>query len=451
MTRVELDAEQATGSTQWINLGILAHIDAGKTSLTERLLYASGAIAEVGSVDAGSTATDSMELERARGITIRSAVATFVSGDTSVNILDTPGHPDFIAEVERVLDVLDGAILVVSAVEGVQAQTTILMRALRRLKIPTLVFINKVDRTNADPQAVLTDLSARFGGGFVRMSSVSEPGTKAAQVAVREFGDRAFRSELLEELAGHDDVLLKAFVEDEASVDAARLSGSLTAQVKAGHVFPTYVGSAITGVGVDDLLEAAKERFAPRAVDQDRALRASVFKIDRGSSGEKISFVRMFSGELRVRERVDLPQGKSNKVSAIEVFAHGGTLKAQEATAGEIARVWGLSDARIGTRLGAQSRNEVGGLFAPPTLETVVTPVEGESKGAVFSALTQLAEQDPLINLRQDDIRQELSVSLYGEVQKEVIQATLHDEFGVGVEFSAVSYTHLTLPTSDLV
>lgn len=436
MTRVELDAEQATGSTQWINLGILAHIDAGKTSLTERLLYASGAIAEVGSVDAGSTATDSMELERARGITIRSAVATFVSGDTSVNILDTPGHPDFIAEVERVLDVLDGAILVVSAVEGVQAQTTILMRALRRLKIPTLVFINKVDRTNADPQAVLTDLSARFGGGFVRMSSVSEPGTKAAQVAVREFGDRAFRSELLEELAGHDDVLLKAFVEDEASVDAARLSGSLTAQVKAGHVFPTYVGSAITGVGVDDLLEAAKERFAPRAVDQDRALRASVFKIDRGSSGEKISFVRMFSGELRVRERVDLPQGKSNKVSAIEVFAHGGTLKAQEATAGEIARVWGLSDARIGTRLGAQSRNEVGGLFAPPTLETVVTPVEGESKGAVFSALTQLAEQDPLINLRQDDIRQELSVSLYGEVQKEVIQATLHDEFGVGVEFS---------------
>ena len=167
-----------------------------------------------------------------------------------------------------------------------------------------------------------------------------------------------------------------------------------------------------------------------------RQLRASVFKIDRGSSGEKISFVRMFSGELRVRERVDLPQGKSNKVSAIEVFAHGGTLKAQEATAGEIARVWGLSDARIGTRLGAQSRNEVGGLFAPPTLETVVTPVEGESKGAVFSALTQLAEQDPLINLRQDDIRQELSVSLYGEVQKEVIQATLHDEFGVGVEFS---------------
>ena len=132
-----------------LNLGILAHVDAGKTSLTERLLHAAGVIDEIGSVDAGSTRTDSMALERQRGITIKSAVASFVVDDVTVNLIDTPGHPDFIAEVERVLSVLDGAVLVVSAVEGVQAQTRVLMRALRRLGLPTLVFVNKIDRAGA--------------------------------------------------------------------------------------------------------------------------------------------------------------------------------------------------------------------------------------------------------------------------------------------------------------
>src|SRR6188472_3864782 len=132
-----------------LNLGILAHVDAGKTTLTERLLYAAGVIGEIGSVDAGTTQTDTLELERQRGITIKSAVASFSVGGVTVNLIDTPGHPDFIAEVERALSVLDGAVLVVSAVEGVQAQTRVLMRTLRRLRIPTLVFVNKIDRPGA--------------------------------------------------------------------------------------------------------------------------------------------------------------------------------------------------------------------------------------------------------------------------------------------------------------
>src|SRR6187551_986678 len=137
-----------------LNLGILAHVDAGKTPLSERLPYTAGAIDHVGSVDAGTTQTDSLELERERGITIRSAVASFLVGDLAVNLVDTPGHPDFIAEVERVLSVLDGAVLVVSAVEGVQPQTRVLMRALRRLRIPALLFVNKIDRTGAGEERV---------------------------------------------------------------------------------------------------------------------------------------------------------------------------------------------------------------------------------------------------------------------------------------------------------
>src|SRR5216110_2807143 len=144
-----------------LNLGILAHVDAGKTSLTERLLYAAGVIDEIGSVDDGSTQTDSLTLERQRGITIKSAVVSFVVDDVTVNLIDTPGHPDFIAEVERVLSVLDGAVLVISAVEGVQAQTRVLMRALQRLHIPMLIFVNKIDRRGARDDGVLAAIAER--------------------------------------------------------------------------------------------------------------------------------------------------------------------------------------------------------------------------------------------------------------------------------------------------
>src|SRR5438874_7623399 len=170
-----------------LNLGILAHVDAGKTTLTERLLYAAGVIDEIGSVDDGSTQTDSLALERQRGITIKSAVVSFVVGDVTVNLIDTPGHPDFIAEVERVLSVLDGAVLVISAVEGVQPQTRILMRALRRLGIPTLIFVNKVDRLGADCNRVLAEIGERLTPSAIAMGTVSDEGTRA--VVATPYGD----------------------------------------------------------------------------------------------------------------------------------------------------------------------------------------------------------------------------------------------------------------------
>src|SRR6266851_5281310 len=162
-----------------LNLGILAHVDAGKTTLTERLLYAAGVIDEIGSVDAGTTQTDSLALERQRGITIKSAVVSFAIDDVTVNLIDTPGHPDFIAEVERVLSVLDGAVLVISAVEGVQPQTRVLMRALQRLRIPALLFVNKIDRPGADGERVLRAISARLPPAIAAMGFTSGLGTRA--------------------------------------------------------------------------------------------------------------------------------------------------------------------------------------------------------------------------------------------------------------------------------
>ena len=160
-----------------LNLGILAHVDAGKTTLTERLLYAAGVIDTVGSVDAGTTRTDTLALERQRGITIKAAVVSFDIADVTVNLIDTPGHPDFIAEVERVVSLLDGAVLVISAVEGVQPQTRVLMRALRRLRVPTLLFINKIDRGGADVGRVLDGVRRRLAPEVVAMGTVEGAGT----------------------------------------------------------------------------------------------------------------------------------------------------------------------------------------------------------------------------------------------------------------------------------
>ena len=245
--------------SKYLNLGILAHVDAGKTSLTERLLFSAGVIDEMGSVDAGSTQTDSLALERQRGITIKSAVVSFVIDDVTVNLIDTPGHPDFIAEVERVLSVLDGAVLVISAVEGVQAQTRVLMRTLQRLHIPTLVFVNKIDRRGAQYERLLQSISEKLTPAIIPMGSTSGLGTRSALYAPNGAADAEFTARLVDLLADHDDALLAAYVDDEATVSYRRLRGELAAQTKQALVHPVFFGSAITGAGVDALIAGVKE------------------------------------------------------------------------------------------------------------------------------------------------------------------------------------------------
>jgi ribosomal protection tetracycline resistance protein len=389
-----------------LNLGILAHVDAGKTTLTERLLYAAGVIDEPGRVDDGTTRTDTLPLEQQRGITIKSAVVSFAIDDVRVNLIDTPGHPDFIAEVERVLSVLDGAVLVISAVEGVQSQTPLLMRALQRLGVPTLIFVNKLDRVGADPDRVLEEISARL------------------TPAIAPMGDRA---KLAEVLADRDDSLLAEYVEGDGLPDR-RLREELAAQTGRALVHPVFVGSARTGEGVDQLMAGIAELLPASTGDAEGPASGSVFKIERGPSGEKIAYVRMFSGAVHARERLN-----DEKVTAISVFDAGDAEQRASVSAGEIAKLWGLGSIQIGDRIGEAppQRRE----FAPPTLEAVVVPTEPDDGARLRVALGQLAEQDPLIEVRQDDERHELSVSLYGQVQKEVVQATLAEDYGIDVTF----------------
>jgi ribosomal protection tetracycline resistance protein len=421
-------------SVRVLNLGILAHVDAGKTSLTERLLFAAGVISQIGRVDDGSTQTDSLALERQRGITIKAAVVSFAVGGLTVNLIDTPGHPDFIAEVERALAVLDGAVLVISAVEGVQPQTRVLMRALQRLRIPTAIFVNKIDRAGAAYDRTLADIAARLSPAIVAMGNVQDLGTRRARWMPFDPGDAEFVTNLADLLALRDDALLAAFVADEHALSYPRLRSALAAQTGQALVHPVYFGSAITGAGVESLTDALAE-LLPAPGTRNGPAAGLVFKVERGPAGEKIAYVRMFAGALRAREHLRYGADKVAKVTAVRVFDGGPAAPAESVLAGQIAKVWGLSDVRVGDSVGGAGTTEADHYFDPPTLETVVVPARAADRPAVYAALAQLAEQDPLINLRQDDVRQELLVSLYGEVQKEVIQATLAADFGVDVGF----------------
>jgi ribosomal protection tetracycline resistance protein len=346
-----------------LTLGVLAHVDAGKTTLTERLLVEAGVLAEPGSVDAGSTHTDTMALERRRGITIRAAVVSFEVGGTTVNLVDTPGHSDFIAEVERALSLLDGAVLVVSAVEGVQAQTLVLMRALQRLGIATVVFVNKVDRAGADPEFV--------------------------ELEVRE-----------------------------------RLDPDV----------PVLFGSALKGDGVAELLHALPDLLPGREPSTDGPAAGLVFKIDRDEAGGKEVVALLRSGTLRVRDRLDLGRGDPARVTGLRRFHRGGLDTVTEAPAGHVVVLRGLDAARIGDGFGAGAAG-VAEQFARPSLATVVEPLDERDRPALYAALDRLAEQDPLISLRVDADARELRLSLYGEVQQQVIGSLLEEEYGVAVRF----------------
>ncbi len=433
---------------QSLNLGIVAHVDAGKTSLTERLLHTAGVIDRLGSVDRGDTQTDSLALERLRGITIKSAVASFpIAHDLTVNLIDTPGHPDFIAEVERVLKVLDGAVLVLSAAEGIQPQTRVLMRGLQRLRIPTVLFVNKIDRPGAREGTLLTEISQMLGLVAIPMGATSGLGTRAADFSPWGTSDTGFRSVLVEALAEHDDRMLTDDIEEQGRLPLEQLQQEIRTRTRAGAVHPAYFGSARTGAGIGSLISGIAD-LLPVAAPGDPDARPSgmVFKIERGARREKIAYVRLFSGTVRTRDRLVYGQGHEDKVTAVATFGRRSDQMGLSVSAGEIARMWGLRKVQIGDRIGHAGTEEANRQFAPPALGSVVEAHDPLDRARLLVALRELAEQDPLIRVRQDADLNEISVSLYGEVQKEVIQSTLAADYGIEAGFRQTTTVFIERP-----
>ncbi|NSC20219.1 TetM/TetW/TetO/TetS family tetracycline resistance ribosomal protection protein [Streptomyces albus subsp. chlorinus] len=449
-----------TGGTRTAtrNIGILAHVDAGKTSLTERLLYDTGVIGTLGSVDAGTTQTDTGSLERQRGITVRSAVASFTVGDTRVNLIDTPGHADFVAEVERALGVLDGAVLVLSAVEGVQPQTRVLMRTLRERGLPTLLFANKIDRTGARYTGLIQDIRRKLAPHAVPLTRLQAPGTRAARALPVSLEDDAeARAEVAETLAELDEKLL-ARVVDGPQPTPQELRAALADHTARGAAHPLFFGSALTGQGVAALVRGMADLLpgAPRGLE-GAGLRGKVFAVERGTSGARTAYVRLFAGELTARRHVTLhrrsPEGTreehSGQITSLEPVGAPGTRPAR-LVAGDIGRIRGLARIRVGDVL-TDARGTGAGPgapddaepptgpahFAPPTLQSLVRPAEpGPAAAArLHTALTRMAEEDPLLHARAEPDGA-TSLLLYGEVQKEIIAATLAQEHGIEAVFT---------------
>jgi ribosomal protection tetracycline resistance protein len=345
--------------------------------------------------------------------------------------------------VERALRVLDGVVLVVSAVEGVQSQTRRLARAARAAGLPMLLFVNKIDRVGARDEALLADVRRVLRLRVVAMNAATGLGSRAATVASVDRDDPAWREPLTDLLAECDERVIEAF--DRGELDRTFLEAALRAQVAAGAVVPAYFGSAMTGAGLPDLLAGIAEWLPPACGAADAPLAGTVFKIARRPSGEKVVYARIFAGSLAVRERIALHRRDAfgeleqfaERLTGIDRFVPGSAAAVEGAAAGDVVALHGMRSARIGDRLGpaAPRAGEDARAFPPPALESVVHPLDPAQITRLRAALEELAEQDPHIALRHRNDEGEISLRLYGEVQKEIVAETLARDYGIGVAF----------------
>ena len=386
-----------------IVMGILAHVDAGKTTLSEGMLYLSGTVRKLGRVDHKDAFLDTYSLERDRGITIFSKQAVFSLGNRRINLLDTPGHVDFSAEMERTLQVLDYAVLVISGADGVQGHTETLWKLLKLYEIPTFIFINKMDQPGTDRESLLAELKERLDEGCI------------------VFG-KGKNVESLEEIAMTDEAVLDYFMEHETvrNEDICRL-------IRERKIFPCYFGSALKLDGVQELLAGFEEYMKP--FDGKKEFGARVFKISRDDKGERLTFLKVTGGKLVVK----MPINKAEKINQIRIYSGAKYEAVNEVEAGGVCAVTGLSSSYIGQGLGVEKGT------AAPFLEPVLTYQmilpEGADTTKVLRELKQLEEEEPLLNIVWNPALEEIHVQLMGEVQTEILKTMIAERFHLDVEF----------------
>ena len=402
-------------------LGILAHVDAGKTTLSEALLHITGAVRKAGRVDHKDAFLDTNEMEKERGITIFSKQARFTSvrgeQQRSYTLLDTPGHVDFSTEMERVLGVLDCAVLVISAADGVNGQVRVLWRLLDHYRVPTCIFVNKMDQDGADRAALLASIRKELGTRCVDVMPGS--GTLADQL---ESGD------VQEEIAVCDDALLDAYLEGEP-VSVSQMC-RLTAERK---LFPVLFGAALREQGVPELLECLDTLLQPPVYGD--TFGAKVFKITR-DGGARLTWMKLTGGRLSVKtplaECTD-EKGNPEKVEQIRFYSGNKFETRQEAAAGEVCAVTGLTGTRVGQGIGA----EAGGTeeLLQPVLRCAVILPPGEDLFKAYRSLRTLEEEDPTLHLNYDEEKKEITAQIMGQVQKEILQRMIRERLGLRVSF----------------
>ena len=424
-----------------INIGILAHVDAGKTTLTESLLYTSGAIMEPGSVDKGTTRTDSMALERQRKITIQAAVTSFRWKGYKVNLVDTPGHMDFLAEVHRSLSVLDGAILVVSAKDGVQAQTRVLFHALRKMKIPTIIFINKIDQSGVVLEQTYQNIREKLTEDMIVMQEVH----LCSEIILSDVADFEKWDAVI---AGNDDILEKYL--SGVPLTLWELQKEIKRRVQRGTLFPVYHGSAKDNIGVKELLEVITEVFSLETDDSQSELCGYVFKIEYTEQKKRRCYLRLYSGTLCLRETILLSKKEKIKITEMSIPFDGEIVPADTADSGEIVILSDntlklndvLGDEKLLPRK-AWTDNPL------PFLRTTIEPIKAEQREVLLDALTEIADTDPLLHFMIDSITHEIILSFLGKVQLEVVCSLLNEKYSVEVAIKEPTVIYLERPRKE--
>ena len=328
-----------------LNVGIFAHVDAGKTTTTEHILYESGRIRALGSVDAGTAVTDSMDIERQRGISVRAAMTSFTWKNVQVNLVDTPGHVDFLSEVERSLRVMDSAVLILSAVEGVQPQTELIWNALQKLEIPTLIYMNKMDRVGADPKRVLEQIRTYLSPDVLPIQSPlgqEQDFYDTVDIWAADVEPDA-KQALYESLAERDEFLLESYISGE-DISQAQWRSYAVEWAKCARIFPLLYGSAARGIGITALMDAMVTYLPEAGGDAESPLSGIVFKIERDKSMGRMAFVRLYEGTLRNRDMIiNHTQNIQEKVTQIRKVDGGQSEDLGLLMAGDIAAVCGLA------------------------------------------------------------------------------------------------------------
>ena len=419
-------------------IGILAHVDAGKTTLSEAILYQTGTIRRLGRVDNKDAFLDTYELERARGITIFSKQAVFELGNTQITLLDTPGHVDFSAEMERTLQVLDYAVLVVSGADGVQGHTETLWRLLERYHVPAFIFVNKMDQSGTDWKAVLRNLRERLSGNCVPFNGLQAIDERL----VPDAGKTIFQKEnpladveneagdFLEELAMCDEQVLETYLEKGTvgQKDVCRMIGNR-------EIFPCFFGSALKLWGVEELLEGIRQygRGLSAADWKDKPFGARVFKISRDEQGNRLTHMKIISGTLGVKDILETGGNEAEKVNQIRVYSGAKYEPAGQAEPGMVCEVAGLLNTYAGQGLGTEARSE------PPFLEPVLTyqvilPAGSDVHGILLK-LRQLEEEEPMLHIAWNEELGEIQAQVMGEVQIEILKSLIQERFGIQVDF----------------
>ncbi|KGM98272.1 translation elongation factor G [Clostridium novyi A str. 4552] len=421
------------------NIGLVAHVDGGKTTTTEQMMYISGSIRELGSVDKGSAKMDYNSIEKKRGITIFSDQTSFTWNDARINLIDTPGHIDFSSELERSLKALDGAVLIVSAVEGVQAHTETIWNLLRKNNIPTLIFINKLDRVGADIKEVFKQIQDNLTEKYLKIQGIDGLEKNFNKVidllSNKEFNDDSQENaELIEKFAEINEEVLEKYLEGE-EITREFFIEKLKSSVKDGEVFPVLFGSAINGIGIKELLDAIERILPYSSGNDDEEFSGIVYKIKYDDKIGKLSYIRVLNGKIKVRDIVLNNIGEEEKITQIRKY-NGDKYNAVDIlTSGEIGVICGVKNIKVGDVLGNKEGINIMAQATESALISRVLPQNEEDISSLLKALQILTEEDPSLQLKYNPEKKELSISIKGLVHMEVLKELIKERFNIEVEF----------------